>query len=1191
MTEQSLEPAMESSPTAETTEQALEPGHRADLPRALPSFYGRVGNVCALSAFAALGFVVLATTGSRWLSVLPLVLGLAFAARRVRPSSALSVRLASDLLEIAVALWVVAVSAGIPGWGAAVVGSTAVVVAALAEPPISRLAAGAFVPFVSNMPGLRPARPPLRQAKLFAWIGWGTLALGAVAVAAGLPPWVWLPVGLVAMVRPTAVLVRTVGRILAARRIEADVVRAMTDYQPEFVVYTARPDAAAYQVLMWLPYLARTGRRFVIIARTNTAAFAVAQGTDAPILTRRSISSLDGLVVPSLRASFYVNASSGNGAFVRHTRLTHVYLGHGDSDKAPSYNPTHAMYDKIFAAGPAAVDRYAAHGVFIPPERFEVVGRPQVEGIEQSRSENTEVVLYAPTWRGHVSETLLYSLPLGERIVAALLARGQTVIFRPHPFSYSFQEDRAVIERIQDLLRRDARLSGRRHVFGAAAESELSIVDCMNASHALVSDVSSVVSDYLFSGKPLAMVAVPCAPDAFVLEYPVATAAYVIDGALANLPTVLDDLLGADPRREERLAVRSRYLGDFPVEHYSQAFVDACSRVIETVKPSAGGVDDTIADKAAGRDSALARGRILFALYGRDFSLAAAALIAVLLLLGGAVLAASVVTGVVVAATLATAIPVGGVRAGLNHMLGTLVMPRAVLALGLFSGWAGTDLGVAVTTVSLMVLTTMLELPLRGGWGGPGSGVRNFAELADPPDSRLPRGTLAVANTLQLAFGWLLLALGASPAPLLASSLGCLAVGLTVLRATATRLEALDDIRLTLPSSIERYQPAFAVYFASTMGADYQIGMWLPYFRRIGSRFVVIVRDLLVLQQVAEFATDVPVIYRPSLRSLEDVIVPTMTTAFYVNNAVRNTHFIERRELTHVWLNHGDSEKPACFNPVHAIYDVIYAAGQAGIDRYARHGVIIPRHKFEIVGRPQVEQIMPARGPIASVENPTVLYAPTWRGPYADSRVYSLPRGEAIVKELLRRGMQVIFRWHPFNEQFAEDRAFIERIDRLLREDRRRTGREHRWGRTAQHDMSIEDCFNASDAMVADISAVLSDYLKSDKPFAIVSVGRTPAQLAADAPVAGAGYVIRDDLGNLETALDSLLGHDPLAAQRRDTKVYYLGDFPDARYADGFLAAARRTIATGHRPAVVDHQPEAESRSTDVDNRPRSVSN
>ena len=129
-----------------------------------------------------------------------------------------------------------------------------------------------------------------------------------------------------------------------------------------------------------------------------------------------------------LRAAFYVNASSGNGTLVRFQHMTHVYLGHGDSDKPPSYNPTHAMYDLIFAAGPAATRRYAAHGVSIPLEKFRIVGRPQVEDVVRSDRPIAEIssqtVLYAPTWRGHVEETRLSSLPTGERIVAALLARG-----------------------------------------------------------------------------------------------------------------------------------------------------------------------------------------------------------------------------------------------------------------------------------------------------------------------------------------------------------------------------------------------------------------------------------------------------------------------------------------------------------------------------------------------------------------------------------------------------------------------------------------------------------------------------------------------------------------------------------------------------------------------------------------------
>jgi hypothetical protein len=164
------------------------------------------------------------------------------------------------------------------------------------------------------------------------------------------------------------------------------------------------------------------------------------------------------------------------------------------------------------------------------------------------------VVLYAPTWRGHVQETLLHSLPVGDRIVSALLKRGATVIFRPHAFSRQFPEDLAAIERIHRLLAADARATGRAHQWGAAAETNQTILDCMNHSDAMICDVSSVVSDYLFSGKPFAMVAVPSEPARFVEDYPVAKAAYVIRGDLSNLDSALDDMLGDDPLAAQRKA-------------------------------------------------------------------------------------------------------------------------------------------------------------------------------------------------------------------------------------------------------------------------------------------------------------------------------------------------------------------------------------------------------------------------------------------------------------------------------------------------------------------------------------------------------------------------------------------------------------------------------------------------------------
>ena len=67
----------------------------------------------------------------------------------------------------------------------------------------------------------------------------------------------------------------------------------------------------------------------------------------------------------------------------------------------------------------------------------------------------------------------------------------------------------------------------------------------------------------------------------------------------------------------------------------------------------------------------------------------------------------------------------------------------------------------------------------------------------------------------------------------------------------------------------------------------------------------------------------------------------------------------------------------------------------------------IPAEKFKIVGRPQVELISPARAPVVR-SAATVLYADQ-AGPFADSRVYSLPVGRQIVEQLLAHYARIIF--------------------------------------------------------------------------------------------------------------------------------------------------------------------------------------
>ncbi|MEV1314848.1 CDP-glycerol glycerophosphotransferase family protein [Micromonospora arborensis] len=359
--------------------------------------------------------------------------------------------------------------------------------------------------------------------------------------------------------------------------------------------------------------------------------------------------------------------------------------------------------------------------------------------------------------------------------------------------------------------------------------------------------------------------------------------------------------------------------------------------------------------------------------------------------------------------------------------------------------------------------------------------------------------------------------------------------------------------------ALRRHQPEFLLYFSAPPGSEYQVTMWLPYLERIGRPFLVVLREPEFLAPIAA-ATDAPVVYCPTLRAMDEALAPSLRAAFYVNHGAKNSHCVRFTQLTHVQLHHGDSDKAPSANPVSGIFDRIFVAGPAAIDRYARAGVQIPAEKFVVVGRPQVESITVRPEPARGLAQPTVLYTPTWTGHHADADYCSLPVAEALLRRLLERGATVILRAHPYTAQHPASARQLGRLTELLVADRARSGRQHVVGAAAR-ELSLTECVNRSDALVSDVSGVISDYLYSSKPYAVTDMGDEGDRFTERFPLAASGYVLRRDMSNVDDVLTALLDTDPLAAERWATRRRYLGDFPAESYAEAFLTAARRELA------------------------------
>jgi hypothetical protein len=445
-------------------------------------------------------------------------------------------------------------------------GGTLLVIGALANPIAKEM----------SIPSLRAKYLPnggadiLKSGPFDGYLAFGTAWLAAFGLM-NLPTWSF---AIVAGVPFAVAAVAAAGRIIRGYRnvVPKQLGAAVKEHAPRWAIHFTGAPEEVFQLEMWIPYLELTKEPYVIIIREEECFDAVAKVTDAPVLLAQNLRGIEMAIPESLRTIFYVNNNARNVNAVHFTGLTHVSLGHGDSEKPSSFRKSFGMFDQIFVAGQAGIDRFARNGVDIAAEKFRIVGRPQLTMLESIKDQGPRtgppVVLYAPTWRGGVGEMDFGSLPMGEEIVKALLELGAIVAFRPHPLSLRDAQTRVYIKRI------DALLTGELN-FPSADCMSLPALECMNISTMMISDMSSVVSDYLYTLKPFGITnANGLSLDELTKILPVAAAGTLIPSG-ADLKPTLDQMLRTDTLAAERARMRDYYLGNFPPEHYTEAFVSA----------------------------------------------------------------------------------------------------------------------------------------------------------------------------------------------------------------------------------------------------------------------------------------------------------------------------------------------------------------------------------------------------------------------------------------------------------------------------------------------------------------------------------------------------------------------------------------------------------------------------------------
>lgn len=344
------------------------------------------------------------------------------------------------------------------------------------------------------------------------------------------------------------------------------------------------PDAVHFY--MWEQELKDIDENLVLLLRENKHLAHERDRASTPALflpNANTITQYSYSCKDTLKAVFYANNGMKNAAFVKAlSHAKHIQLLHGDSDKPPSFSPATKLFSLVFVAGKMGIDRYKRNGVQIPHEKFRVVGRPQLSVISDETRVTTEAsrrVVYMPTWRGFFADTQFSSLGHASQIIETILAADHptTLHFKPHPLSYKDPHWPQLERDIRTALGKK-RPNGNTGVFREDATSPF---DLYNEADLMVTDISSVMIDFLYSGKP-SLVVLP--PDFNAAEdterFPSLEASYQVASSLENLSAQFEKAIGDDPLKIKREKVRLYAFGDYG-RPPGEAFREACLALLD----------------------------------------------------------------------------------------------------------------------------------------------------------------------------------------------------------------------------------------------------------------------------------------------------------------------------------------------------------------------------------------------------------------------------------------------------------------------------------------------------------------------------------------------------------------------------------------------------------------------------------
>lgn len=361
----------------------------------------------------------------------------------------------------------------------------------------------------------------------------------------------------------------------------------------------------------------------------------------------------------------------------------------------------------------------------------------------------------------------------------------------------------------------------------------------------------------------------------------------------------------------------------------------------------------------------------------------------------------------------------------------------------------------------------------------------------------------------------------------------------------------------------------FAIHCGESLEAgSNQLLPWIPIFTQANRDFLVIVRNEPIYKWMKSTFPWVYTAYAKSASDVEEIIklLPTLEYVFYPSSTGNNIHLVRFNHLNHVFIGHGDSDKQSSAHKALRIYDEIWTAGQAHIDRFKNMNFNTSHLNFLKVGRPNLSHIL--KNSEKKLPFHKVLYLPTWEGVIEDTNYSSTHHSGSILQEVFAEfNISIDVKYHPFTGNRNQNLKSINKKtqDMILEDNLAST--------VISKDINVGNIIQNYNLFICDISGVVTECLAADCPI-FVYIPKDRQVIMAESDMTYSDYCYTySSLEELVEKLKTVLnGNDYLAEKRHKAINYFLGY--QETLEDNFIKQLK-TIAENNQPKFVSQQLEA----------------